>query len=71
VKDATTIWKSERCHNDLEKGKMPQRFRKVKNMPNYHRKATMGATALEHHKRKDMSPICAILLNVTKADEQQ
>jgi hypothetical protein len=50
---------------------MPHQFRKVKNMPNYHRTATMGATASEHHKREDMSPICAIFLNVTKADEQQ
>jgi hypothetical protein len=71
VEDGTTISKSGRWHNNLEKWKMAQRFRKVKSLPNYHRTATMGATAPEHHKREDMSPICAILLNATKADEQQ
>jgi hypothetical protein len=50
---------------------MPQPFRKVKNLPNYHRKATMGTTVSEYQKREEMYPICAILLNVTATDEKQ
>jgi hypothetical protein len=49
---------------------MAQQFRKVKDRQNYHRKSTVGATVSEYQKREEMSPICAILLNVTMADDK-
>jgi hypothetical protein len=50
---------------------MPQRFGKVKNLPDYHRKGAMDTTASEYQQREIMSPVCGILLNVTNTDDKR